>query len=81
MLGDRLVAIYETGSPNTLDAVIESEDWSDMAARTEYLQEIQSYDDAVVDSVAVALSTSNDRPTATRAPFGHGPFNRLPALT
>lgn len=51
VLGDRLVAIYETGSPSTLDAVIESENWSEMAARTEYLQEIQSYDDAVVDRV------------------------------
>jgi septal ring factor EnvC (AmiA/AmiB activator) len=51
VLSDRLVAIYETGSPNTLDAVIESENWSEMAARTEYLQEIQSYDDAVVERV------------------------------
>jgi septal ring factor EnvC (AmiA/AmiB activator) len=51
VLGDRLVAIYEAGSPDTLDAVIESENWSEMAARTEYLQEVQSYDDAVVDRV------------------------------
>jgi septal ring factor EnvC (AmiA/AmiB activator) len=51
VLSDRLVAIYETGSPDTLDAVIEAEDWSEMAARTEYLQEIQSYDDAVVERV------------------------------
>jgi peptidoglycan hydrolase CwlO-like protein len=51
VLSERLVAIYETGSPDTIDAVIESEDWSEMEARTEYLQEIQSYDDAVVERV------------------------------
>jgi len=51
VLGDRLVAIYETGSPEVLDAVLESEDWSEMSAQTEYLQQIQEYDDAVVDRV------------------------------
>jgi septal ring factor EnvC (AmiA/AmiB activator) len=51
LLGDRLVAIYESGSPDTLDAVLESEDWSEMTAQTEYLREIQEYDDAVVDRV------------------------------
>jgi septal ring factor EnvC (AmiA/AmiB activator) len=51
LLGDRLVAIYESGSPDTLDAVLESEDWSEVTAQTEYLREIQEYDDAVVDRV------------------------------
>ena len=51
VLGDRLVAIYETGSPEILDAVLESEDWSEMSAQTEYLQQIQEYDDAVVERV------------------------------
>ncbi len=51
LLGDRLVAIYEAGSPDALNAVLESADWSDMAAQTEYLQQIQAYDDAVVDRV------------------------------
>lgn len=51
VLGDRLVAIYETGSPEVLDAVLESEDWSEISAQTEYLQQIQEYDDAVVDRV------------------------------
>ena len=50
-LGDRLVAIYEAGSPDVLNAVLESEDWAEMAAQTEYLQRIQSYDDAVVERV------------------------------
>jgi len=51
LLGDRLVAIYEAGSPDMLNAVLESDDWSDMAAQTEYLRQIQAYDDAVVDRV------------------------------
>ncbi len=51
VLRDRLVAIYEAGSPDVVNAILESESWSDMAAQTEYLNRIQSYDDAVVDRV------------------------------
>lgn len=51
LLGDRLVAIYEAGSPDMLNAILESEDWSEMSAQTEYLRQIQAYDDAVVDRV------------------------------
>jgi peptidoglycan hydrolase CwlO-like protein len=51
LLGDRLVAIYESGSPDMVDAILESEDWSEMEAQTEYLRQIQEYDDAVVDRV------------------------------
>jgi septal ring factor EnvC (AmiA/AmiB activator) len=51
LLGDRLVAIYEAGSPDMLNAILESEDWNQMAAQTEYLRQIQQYDDAVVDRV------------------------------
>lgn len=51
VLGDRLVAIYEAGSPDLVDAVLDSENWSEMEAQAEYLDRIQSYDDAVVDRV------------------------------
>jgi len=51
VLSDRLVAIYEAGSPDMLNAILESEDWDEMAAQTEYLRQIQEYDDAVVDRV------------------------------
>ena len=51
LLGDRLVAIYEAGSPDVLDAILESEDWAEMSAQTEYVRQIQAYDDAVVDRV------------------------------
>jgi septal ring factor EnvC (AmiA/AmiB activator) len=51
VLGDRLVAIYESGSPDMLNAILDSEDWSQMAAQTDYLRQIQEYDDAVVERV------------------------------
>jgi len=51
VLRERLVAIYEAGSPDVVDAVLESDSWSQMAAQTEYLNRIQSYDDSVVDRV------------------------------
>lgn len=51
VLGDRLVAIYEAGSPDLVDAVLDSENWSEMEAQAEYLDRIQSYDDAVVARV------------------------------
>ena len=51
VLRDRLVAIYEAGSPDVINAILESDDWSEMAAQTEYLNRIQSYDDSVVDRV------------------------------
>jgi septal ring factor EnvC (AmiA/AmiB activator) len=51
VLRERLVAIYEAGSPDVVNAILESEDWSQMAAQTEYLSRIQSYDDAVVERV------------------------------
>ncbi|HEX5984722.1 MAG TPA: hypothetical protein VFY69_10995 [Solirubrobacterales bacterium] len=51
VLRDRLVAIYEAGSPDLVNAVLDSENWSEMEAQTEYLNQIQSYDDAVVERV------------------------------
>jgi peptidoglycan hydrolase CwlO-like protein len=51
VLRDRLVAIYETGSPDVVNAILESNNWSEMAAQTEYLNRIQSYDDSVVERV------------------------------
>jgi septal ring factor EnvC (AmiA/AmiB activator) len=50
-LRERLVAIYRTGSPDTLSVVLESESWSDMSARADYLSRIQDYDNAVADRV------------------------------
>jgi peptidoglycan hydrolase CwlO-like protein len=51
VLRERLVAIYEAGSPDIVNAILESSDWAEMSAQTEYLSRIQSYDDAVVERV------------------------------
>jgi peptidoglycan hydrolase CwlO-like protein len=51
VLRERLVAIYEAGSPDAVNAILESSNWSQMAAQTEYLNRIQSYDDSVVERV------------------------------
>ncbi|HEX2707052.1 MAG TPA: hypothetical protein VHM66_03475 [Solirubrobacterales bacterium] len=51
VLSDRLVAMYEAGSPSVVNTILESSDWSEMAAQTEYLSRIQSYDDSVAERV------------------------------
>ncbi len=51
VLRERLVAIYESGSPDVLNAIVESQNWSQLATQTEYLNRIQSYDDAVIGRV------------------------------
>ncbi len=68
-LRERLVSIYEAGSPDILNAILESEDWSDMAAQTEYLNRIQSYDNSVVSRVKTLrneVQSSVGRLTATQ---------------
>jgi len=51
VLRERLVAIYETGSPDALVVVLDSESWSQVGARADYLSSIQDYDDAVAGRV------------------------------
>jgi peptidoglycan hydrolase CwlO-like protein len=51
VLRQRLVAIYETGTPDVVNVVLESENWSQMTARAEYLSQVQDYDDAVASRV------------------------------
>lgn len=51
VLRDRLVAIYETGSPDVISVVLESETWAQASVRAEYLNRIQDYDDSVADRV------------------------------
>jgi len=51
VLRGRLVAIYESGNPDVLNAIVESASWSELATQTEYLNRIQSYDDSVVGRV------------------------------
>jgi peptidoglycan hydrolase CwlO-like protein len=51
VLKGRLVAMYEAGSPDVVNAILESQDWSQMEAQAEYLNRIQDYDDSVVGRV------------------------------
>jgi peptidoglycan hydrolase CwlO-like protein len=51
VLRERLVAIYEAGSPDVLNVVLESETWSQASVRAEYLSRVQSYDDSVANRV------------------------------
>jgi peptidoglycan hydrolase CwlO-like protein len=51
VLRERLVAIYETGSPDMLSAVLDSANWSEATARAGYLSQIQEYDNAVAGRV------------------------------
>ena len=51
VLRNRLVAMYESGSPDTVDIVLESASWSEVSTRADYLSQIQSYDDSVATRV------------------------------
>ncbi|MBS1880231.1 MAG: hypothetical protein JST31_11995, partial [Actinobacteria bacterium] len=51
VLRERLVSMYEAGSPDAINAILESKDWSQLEAQAEYLNRIQSYDDSVVGRV------------------------------
>ena len=51
VLRDRLVAIYESGSPNMLNVVLDSSSWSEVNTRADYLNQIQEYDDSVASRV------------------------------
>lgn len=50
-LGDRLVAIYETGSPDVISLLISSSDFDDLTTRAEYLERLHSMDEAVAERV------------------------------
>jgi peptidoglycan hydrolase CwlO-like protein len=51
VLSNRLVAIYESGSPDMLGVVLDSASWSEVATRADYIGRVQEYDDAVATRV------------------------------
>ncbi len=51
VLRERLVAIYEAGSPDIVNTILESENLAQLEAQTEYLNRIQNYDSSVVGRV------------------------------
>jgi peptidoglycan hydrolase CwlO-like protein len=52
VLANRLVAIYESGTPDTADLVLESSDYQDFIARNDYLRAISEADSSLADRVA-----------------------------
>jgi septal ring factor EnvC (AmiA/AmiB activator) len=52
VLAQRLVAIYETGTPDTASLVLESDDYQDFVARNDYLRAISEADSSLADRVA-----------------------------
>lgn len=51
VLRERLIAIYESGSPDLLNVVLSSEGWSEVVGRAEYLNRIQEQDEAIAGRV------------------------------
>lgn len=52
VLAARLVAIYESGTPDTADLVLEASDYQDFVARNDYLRAISEADSALAERVA-----------------------------
>ncbi len=50
-LRERLVAIYETGTPDVLSVIVGANGYDDLVDRTEYLNRIRGMDEAVVTRV------------------------------
>ena len=71
VLRERLVAIYESGSPDMLNVVLDSASWSEVNARADYLSQIQEYDDSVAGRVKALRDEARaavKRMTAVRLP-------------
>lgn len=51
VLRDRLVAIYESGTPDALTVILSANGFDDLVNRTEYLNRIQNLDEAIVSRV------------------------------
>ena len=51
LLRERLVSIYEAGSPDVVSVLLEAETWSQASVRAEYLSRVQDYDDSVAERV------------------------------
>jgi septal ring factor EnvC (AmiA/AmiB activator) len=57
VLAQRLVAIYESGSPSTASVVLASGSYDELATRTEYLQRIEDSDTALASRVEQVRNT------------------------
>lgn len=57
VLAERLVAIYENGTPSTADLVFGSGDYEDFVTQSDYLRAISEADSALADRVAAVRAT------------------------
>jgi peptidoglycan hydrolase CwlO-like protein len=51
VLKERLIEIYKSGAPDVLTVILSSASWSDVMAESEYLDQIQGNDEAIVSRV------------------------------
>jgi murein DD-endopeptidase MepM/ murein hydrolase activator NlpD len=75
-LRDRLVAMYETGTPDVLSVIVGANGYDDLIDRTEYLNRIRGNDEAIIGRVrelrdqvkrtVTRLRTAKDRIEAAR---------------
>lgn len=61
VLRERLVAIYETGSPDLLSVILNSADLAEIASQTEYLNLIQETDEAIAGRVRDLRDEAGDQ--------------------
>jgi septal ring factor EnvC (AmiA/AmiB activator) len=61
VLAERLVAIYESGTPSTATLVFEASDYQDFVTRTDYLRALTESDSALADRVAEVRATVEQR--------------------
>jgi septal ring factor EnvC (AmiA/AmiB activator) len=57
VLAERLVAIYESGTPSTTDLIFGSGDYEDFVTQSDYLRAISEADSALADRVAEVRAT------------------------
>jgi septal ring factor EnvC (AmiA/AmiB activator) len=56
-LAQRLVAIYESGSPSTASVILAASDFDDLAIRSDYLERIQISDEALATRIEQVRNT------------------------
>jgi murein DD-endopeptidase MepM/ murein hydrolase activator NlpD len=67
VLRDRLVAIYESSSPDTLTVILNSDGFDDLLSRYEYLKRIQSQDTSIAVRVRDLRNETRDTVERVRA--------------
>jgi murein DD-endopeptidase MepM/ murein hydrolase activator NlpD len=67
VLRDRLVAIYESSSPDTLTVILNSRGFDDLLSRYEYLRRVQSEDTSLAERVRGLKNQTKDTVVTVRA--------------